>query len=83
MYAMLVGSLPFTCQPFNIKDLCQKMMNGEMNALPANISRGKISSFCFCVILISAFSFAVSRHCSYRSGSKWFESSWSQRTPEK
>uniref|UniRef100_A0A1I8HYN8 non-specific serine/threonine protein kinase n=1 Tax=Macrostomum lignano TaxID=282301 RepID=A0A1I8HYN8_9PLAT len=39
MFAMLTGNLPFTVKPFNIKALCQKMLSGEINALPKDISR--------------------------------------------
>ena len=38
MYAMLVGSLPFTVEPFNIKALHKKMLNGEINPIPAHLS---------------------------------------------
>ncbi|KAK3583901.1 hypothetical protein CHS0354_033679 [Potamilus streckersoni] len=39
MYAMLVGNLPFTVEPFNIKTLHNKMVNGQMNPLPERISK--------------------------------------------
>ena len=38
MYAMLVGSLPFTVDPFNIKALHKKMLNGDINTIPAHLS---------------------------------------------
>ena len=41
MYAMLTGNLPFTVEPFNIKALHAKMLNGEMNPVPENLSKGK------------------------------------------
>ena len=41
MYAMLAGSLPFTVEPFNIKTLHRKMLNSEMNAVPAHLSTRK------------------------------------------
>lgn len=40
MYAMLTGSLPFTVNPFNIKTLYNKMVSGQMNAIPDTLSRG-------------------------------------------
>ncbi|KAL3882370.1 hypothetical protein ACJMK2_028722 [Sinanodonta woodiana] len=39
MYAMLAGNLPFTVEPFNIKTLYSKMVNGQMNPLPERISK--------------------------------------------
>ncbi|XP_025098809.1 hormonally up-regulated neu tumor-associated kinase homolog A-like isoform X2 [Pomacea canaliculata] len=39
MYAMLTGSLPFTVNPFNIKTLYNKMVSGQMNAIPDTLSR--------------------------------------------
>lgn len=41
MFAMLTGSLPFTVEPFNIKQLHQKMINGEISSLPSDISKGE------------------------------------------
>lgn len=41
MFAMLTGNLPFTVEPFNIKQLHQKMINGEISSLPDDISRGE------------------------------------------
>lgn len=40
MFAMLTGTLPFTVEPFNIKQLHLKMINGEMNPIPPDISTG-------------------------------------------
>ncbi|XP_013403241.1 hormonally up-regulated neu tumor-associated kinase [Lingula anatina] len=40
MYAMLTGNLPFSCEPFNIKNLLVKMLNGEMNPVPGHVSKG-------------------------------------------
>ncbi|KAG2468134.1 HUNK kinase, partial [Polypterus senegalus] len=40
MFAMLTGTLPFTVEPFNVKHLLQKMMNGDINPIPADISKG-------------------------------------------
>nr|XP_008120386.1 PREDICTED: hormonally up-regulated neu tumor-associated kinase homolog A-like [Anolis carolinensis] len=42
MFAMLTGTLPFTVEPFNIKQLHLKMVNGEMNPIPPNISTGAV-----------------------------------------
>ncbi|XP_051961310.1 serine/threonine-protein kinase MARK2-like [Xyrauchen texanus] len=39
MFAMLTGTLPFTVEPFNIKQLHQKMVNGEISAIPLDISK--------------------------------------------
>lgn len=41
MYAMLTGNLPFTVDPFNIKTLYNKMISGQMNPIPDNLSQGK------------------------------------------
>nr|XP_056712165.1 hormonally up-regulated neu tumor-associated kinase homolog A-like [Euleptes europaea] len=38
MFAMLTGTLPFTVEPFNIKQLHLKMVNGEINPMPPDIS---------------------------------------------
>ncbi|KAK1171540.1 hypothetical protein AOXY_G6396 [Acipenser oxyrinchus oxyrinchus] len=40
MFAMLTGTLPFTVEPFNIKQLHQKMINGEISSMPPDISKG-------------------------------------------
>ncbi|XP_058880763.1 hormonally up-regulated neu tumor-associated kinase-like [Acipenser ruthenus] len=40
MFAMLTGTLPFTVEPFNIKQLHQKMINGEISPMPPDISKG-------------------------------------------
>ncbi|XP_007484342.2 serine/threonine-protein kinase MARK1-like [Monodelphis domestica] len=42
MFAMLTGTLPFTVEPFNIKQLHQKMVNGEISSVPDNISSGAV-----------------------------------------
>ncbi|XP_067416793.1 hormonally up-regulated neu tumor-associated kinase homolog A-like [Emydura macquarii macquarii] len=41
-FAMLTGTLPFTVEPFNIKQLHQKMVNGEISPIPSNISSGAV-----------------------------------------
>jgi len=38
-YALLTGRLPFTVEPFKISALYKKMMSGDMNAIPSNLSR--------------------------------------------
>ncbi|XP_028253638.1 hormonally up-regulated neu tumor-associated kinase isoform X2 [Parambassis ranga] len=43
MFAMLTGTLPFTVEPFNIKQLHQKMVNGEISSIPSDISKGAVS----------------------------------------
>ncbi|XP_053700177.1 hormonally up-regulated neu tumor-associated kinase homolog B isoform X2 [Synchiropus splendidus] len=40
MFAMLTGTLPFTVEPFNIKQLHQKMVNGEISSFPSDVSKG-------------------------------------------
>lgn len=40
MFAMLTGTLPFTVEPFNIKQLHQKMVNGEISSIPSDVSKG-------------------------------------------
>uniref|UniRef100_W5KAC7 non-specific serine/threonine protein kinase n=1 Tax=Astyanax mexicanus TaxID=7994 RepID=W5KAC7_ASTMX len=42
MFAMLTGTLPFTVEPFNIKQLHQKMVNGEISTIPSDISKGAV-----------------------------------------
>ncbi|GCC29451.1 hypothetical protein chiPu_0007893 [Chiloscyllium punctatum] len=42
MFAMLTGTLPFTVEPFNIKQLHQKMVNGEISSIPPEISSGAV-----------------------------------------
>ncbi|KAM4694304.1 hormonally up-regulated neu tumor-associated kinase homolog A-like [Discoglossus pictus] len=42
MFAMLTGTLPFTVEPFNIKQLHQKMVNGEISPIPPDISSGSV-----------------------------------------
>lgn len=41
MFAMLTGKLPFAVEPFNIKQLHQKMINGEISSIPADVSKGE------------------------------------------
>ncbi|KAF7664606.1 hypothetical protein LDENG_00171720 [Lucifuga dentata] len=43
MFAMLTGTLPFTVEPFNIKQLHQKMVNGEISSIPSDISKGAVA----------------------------------------
>ncbi|XP_010172862.1 hormonally up-regulated neu tumor-associated kinase homolog A [Antrostomus carolinensis] len=45
MFAMLTGTLPFTVEPFNIKQLHQKMLIGEISPIPSDISPGKALQF--------------------------------------
>uniref|UniRef100_G1NLS8 non-specific serine/threonine protein kinase n=1 Tax=Meleagris gallopavo TaxID=9103 RepID=G1NLS8_MELGA len=42
MFAMLTGTLPFTVEPFNIKQLHQKMVIGEISPIPSDISPGAV-----------------------------------------
>ena len=44
MFAMLTGTLPFMVEPFNIKQLHQKMVNGEISAIPNDVSKGDLPS---------------------------------------
>ncbi len=44
MFAMLTGTLPFTVEPFNIKQLHLKMVNGEISPIPSDISKGKVNT---------------------------------------
>ncbi|XP_039253382.2 uncharacterized protein LOC120330486 isoform X2 [Styela clava] len=37
-YALLVGKLPFTVEPFRIPKLCRKMLLGDMNPIPPHLS---------------------------------------------
>lgn len=39
-FAMLTGTLPFTVEPFNIKQLHQKMVNGEIGSIPSDVGKG-------------------------------------------
>ncbi|XP_041950464.1 hormonally up-regulated neu tumor-associated kinase homolog A [Alosa sapidissima] len=48
-FAMLTGTLPFTVEPFNIKQLHQKMVNGEINAIPSDISKAAVQ-FVLCLL---------------------------------
>ncbi|NWJ05722.1 HUNK kinase, partial [Crypturellus undulatus] len=43
MFAMLTGTLPFIVEPFNIKQLHQKMVIGEISPIPSDISPGAVS----------------------------------------
>uniref|UniRef100_A0A8D3D1P1 non-specific serine/threonine protein kinase n=1 Tax=Scophthalmus maximus TaxID=52904 RepID=A0A8D3D1P1_SCOMX len=43
MFAMLTGTLPFTVEPFNIKQLHQKMVKGEISSIPSDVSEGAAS----------------------------------------
>uniref|UniRef100_A0A4W2INI7 non-specific serine/threonine protein kinase n=1 Tax=Bos indicus x Bos taurus TaxID=30522 RepID=A0A4W2INI7_BOBOX len=43
MYAMLTGTLPFTVEPFSLRALYQKMVDKEMNPLPAQLSTGAVN----------------------------------------
>lgn len=45
MFAMLTGTLPFTVEPFNIKQLHQKMVIGEISPIPSDISPGNALNF--------------------------------------
>lgn len=45
MFAMLTGTLPFTVEPFNIKQLHQKMLIREISPIPSDISPGKVLQF--------------------------------------
>uniref|UniRef100_UPI0037E7A099 hormonally up-regulated neu tumor-associated kinase homolog A n=1 Tax=Semicossyphus pulcher TaxID=241346 RepID=UPI0037E7A099 len=40
MFAMLTGTLPFTVEPFNIKQLHHKMVSGEISSIPTDVSKG-------------------------------------------
>ncbi|XP_050171671.1 hormonally up-regulated neu tumor-associated kinase homolog A-like [Myiozetetes cayanensis] len=42
VFAMLTGTLPFTVEPFNIKQLHQKMLIGEISPIPSDISPGAV-----------------------------------------
>ncbi|XP_061785413.1 hormonally up-regulated neu tumor-associated kinase homolog isoform X1 [Nerophis lumbriciformis] len=43
MFAMLTGTLPFTVEPFNIKHLHQKMINGDIGSIPSDVSKGAVT----------------------------------------
>ncbi|XP_034435971.1 hormonally up-regulated neu tumor-associated kinase homolog [Hippoglossus hippoglossus] len=43
MFAMLTGTLPFAVEPFNIKQLHQKMVNGDIGSIPSDVSKGAVS----------------------------------------
>ncbi|XP_023681935.2 hormonally up-regulated neu tumor-associated kinase homolog A-like [Paramormyrops kingsleyae] len=40
MYTLLTGALPFTMEPFNLRQLWQKMVQRQMNPLPQKLSPG-------------------------------------------
>ncbi|NWI88682.1 HUNK kinase, partial [Pitta sordida] len=42
MFAMLTGTLPFTVEPFNIKQLHQKVLIREISPIPPDISPGAV-----------------------------------------
>ncbi|KAM3932709.1 hormonally up-regulated neu tumor-associated kinase homolog A-like [Leptodactylus fuscus] len=42
VFAMLTGTLPFAVEPFNIKQLLQKMKNGDITPIPPDISKGAV-----------------------------------------
>ncbi|XP_063078204.1 hormonally up-regulated neu tumor-associated kinase homolog A [Engraulis encrasicolus] len=48
-FAMLTGTLPFTVEPFNIKQLHQKMVNGDINTIPSDISKVAVQ-FVLCLL---------------------------------
>jgi len=50
MFAMLTGTLPFTVEPFNIKQLHLKMVNGEISVIPSDISKGKMNGSGYCIL---------------------------------
>ncbi|KAJ8027528.1 Hormonally up-regulated neu tumor-associated kinase [Holothuria leucospilota] len=39
-FAMLTATLPFLVEPFNLRLLLRKMLNGQMSELPPNVSKG-------------------------------------------
>ncbi|XP_058884698.1 hormonally up-regulated neu tumor-associated kinase homolog A-like isoform X2 [Acipenser ruthenus] len=43
MYAMLIGTLPFTVEPFSLRALHQKMVDKEMNPLPVHLSPAAVN----------------------------------------
>ncbi|XP_062324044.1 LOW QUALITY PROTEIN: hormonally up-regulated neu tumor-associated kinase homolog [Osmerus eperlanus] len=47
MFAMLTGTLPFTVEPFNIKQLHMKMVNREISSIPSDISKGAVGFVLF------------------------------------
>ncbi|NXI45321.1 HUNK kinase, partial [Galbula dea] len=42
MFAMLTGTLPFTVEPFSIKQLHQKILTGEISPIPSDLSPGAV-----------------------------------------
>lgn len=45
MFAMLTDTLPFTVEPFNIKQLHQKILLGEIFPIPSDISLSNALQF--------------------------------------
>ncbi|XP_054900050.1 hormonally up-regulated neu tumor-associated kinase homolog [Poeciliopsis prolifica] len=43
MFAMLTGTLPFTVEPFNIKQLHLKMVNKDISNIPEDVSKDAVS----------------------------------------
>ncbi|XP_077367273.1 hormonally up-regulated neu tumor-associated kinase isoform X2 [Festucalex cinctus] len=43
VFAMLTGTLPFTVEPFNIKNLHHKMVDGDIAHIPSDISKGAVT----------------------------------------
>ncbi|XP_061126788.1 hormonally up-regulated neu tumor-associated kinase homolog A [Syngnathus typhle] len=43
VFAMLTGTLPFTVEPFNIKNLHHKMLHGDIAHIPSDISKGAVT----------------------------------------
>lgn len=41
MFAMLTGNLPFTVEPFNIKQLHRKMISGDIGSIQGDVSKGE------------------------------------------
>ncbi|XP_030643219.1 hormonally up-regulated neu tumor-associated kinase homolog [Chanos chanos] len=42
VFAMLTGTLPFTVEPYNIKQLHQKMVNRDISDIPSDLSKGAV-----------------------------------------
>ncbi|XP_057679540.1 hormonally up-regulated neu tumor-associated kinase homolog [Corythoichthys intestinalis] len=43
VFAMLTGTLPFTVEPFNIKQLHHKMVDGDIAHIPSDVSKGAVT----------------------------------------
>ncbi|XP_077567211.1 hormonally up-regulated neu tumor-associated kinase homolog A [Stigmatopora nigra] len=43
VFAMLTGTLPFTVEPFNIRQLHHKMVDGDIGHIPGDISKGAVT----------------------------------------